>query len=158
MIVETASASDATIVTLRTRPIVSARRPGDHRPPSSGLLGIPQRMPRLADSCRRAGSRAGPRLGALAVELGEPTSDRDEQSRGGIVLLRLERQDLRLVVAHLGDHHQGRWPFALEIELDPAESLDRDVERDAAIGGDEEALVRHEETSVPGSGLHRELL
>src|SRR3954447_4091484 len=65
MIVETASASDATMVPLRTRPRVSARRELDQRPSSASL------------GCGSGGaSRAAPRSSvvALAIATGCPSS------------------------------------------------------------------------------------
>src|SRR5580765_1887910 len=144
MIVATARASDATIVTLRTSPMVRARRPGDQSPACSGIcLGCRVGAKPGARRRRRRAGRAGP----FGQSSGARQADRSVEpwSAGG----RLGWVGQRQGETELGPAAvpwPGPDPAALDLEHAPADRQpDPDTAR-VALGligseeGDEEPL------------------
>src|SRR6202043_3338289 len=81
--------------------------------------------------------------------------DRDEGVGDGSILLLRDRQDLRLVLGVLRDDHEGRWTITLDVELDPANPLERDIEGQAIMLDDDQAPIADGKRDVSGarSGL-----
>ena len=71
---------------------------------------------------------------------------------------RRHRQDLGLIARTLGDDHQGRGAKSLDVELDPPDPVDRDVERDALVLRDDHPSIGDGDLTVDGARSGVDLL
>ena len=152
----------------RTRPVRRRRAPGGprrvaQRRTGDGLRGPPRpsregRAERL--SRRRPARRRRPRscrcwrrrrVGSAAVQT---SADHRQRLADRLVLLRRDREHLRRVGRMFWDDHQDSGSSSLDIELDAAQSIERDIEIEAIRARrDHQSLVGHQDDRFSGPRL-----
>jgi len=95
--------------------------------------------------------------GLRSIRPSEPLPDCHEGVGRLPVSLRRDGQDLRFVVGELGDDHQRGRPIAFDVELNPAETLERDRKGHSLGSRDDETTIRHGEDGLGSARLHPEL-
>src|SRR5438034_8405695 len=89
---------------------------------------------------------------------GQVPPDIHERCRDRWVVIGVDGQDLWLMTCMLGHDDQRRRAVTLDIELDPAQPIELDVEHETVRRADRESTIRHDDLGLARSGPGLDLL
>jgi hypothetical protein len=92
------------------------------------------------------------------ARLGQLEADHDQSFGRGLVVLRRDGQDLRLVAGRLGDDDERRRAISLDVELNSPYVPEWDRERNSLRRRYDEAPISHGQDGVGGTCPRPELL